>query len=408
MLIGLFAAAVFLAAHRVFPPVVALLLATAATCLLTGALHEDGLADTADGLGGGATRERALEIMRDSRIGAYGALALGLTLALRVAALAAMPVGLAAAALVAGHGASRASAVLVIATSRYARPDGAGAFTAGGIAPARLGLALATAALCLALLAVAGGWRPALGAALGLAAGARGDPARLRAQARRLHRRLPRRDPAGERGGDLPRGARVALILIRHTRPEVADGICYGSTDLPAAPGFEAEAARLAARFAHRRPHRLEPAAPVPAAGRAPGRAARRPAHPRRALARDGLRRLGGTRLGNHRARRTRRLGGRPHGRAPARRRERRDALRPHRRGDRRRAARPASGPSSSPTPARCARPSATGTAPSPTARRSSCDRAHRRRPLRRTPAGPARPRRPAGAGDPSDPGIRR
>jgi adenosylcobinamide-GDP ribazoletransferase len=169
MLIGLFAAAVFLAAHRVFPPVVALLLATAATSLLTGALHEDGLADTADGIGGGATRERALEIMRDGRIGAYGALALLLTLALSVAALAAMPVGLAATALVAGHGASRASAVLVIATSRYARPDGAGAFTAGGIALARLGLALATAAFCLALLAMAGGWRPALGAALGLA-----------------------------------------------------------------------------------------------------------------------------------------------------------------------------------------------------------------------------------------------
>jgi adenosylcobinamide-GDP ribazoletransferase len=169
--IGIFAAAAFLAAQSVFPPVVALLLATAATCLLTGALHEDGLADTADGLGGGATRERALEIMRDSRIGAYGALALGLTLALRIAALAAMPTGLAAMALVAGHGASRASSVLVIATSRYARPAGAGAFTAGGISRARLWLALATAGLCLALLALAGGWRPALGATLGLAVG---------------------------------------------------------------------------------------------------------------------------------------------------------------------------------------------------------------------------------------------
>ena len=161
VLIGLFAAAVFLAAHRLFPPTVALLLATAATCLLTGALHEDGLADTADGLGGGATPERALEIMRDSRIGAYGALALGLTLALRIAALAAMPAAIAATALVAAHGASRASAVLVIATSRYARPAGAGSFTVGGVSPRRLALALATAAFCLALVALAAGWAAA-------------------------------------------------------------------------------------------------------------------------------------------------------------------------------------------------------------------------------------------------------
>ena len=169
VLVGLFAAAVFLTAGRLFPPVVALLLATAATCLLTGALHEDGLADTADGLGGGATREHALEIMRDSRIGAYGGLALGLTLGLRIAALAAMPAPLAATTLVAAHGASRASAVLVVATSRYARAAGAGSFTAGGLSRRRLALALATAVLCLALVALAAGWPPALGAFTGLA-----------------------------------------------------------------------------------------------------------------------------------------------------------------------------------------------------------------------------------------------
>ena len=170
VLIGLFAATVFLAAHWLVPPGVALLLATAATCLLTGALHEDGLADTADALGA-PTAERALEIMRDSRIGTHGALALGLVLALRITALAAMPAALAATALVAGHGASRASAVLVVATSRYVRPAGAGSFTARGLAPRRLALALATAALCLLLLALVAGPGPALGAALGLAAG---------------------------------------------------------------------------------------------------------------------------------------------------------------------------------------------------------------------------------------------
>ena len=48
---------------------------------LTGAFHEDGLADSADGLGGGQTPARRLEIMKDSRLGSYGALTLGLTLA---------------------------------------------------------------------------------------------------------------------------------------------------------------------------------------------------------------------------------------------------------------------------------------------------------------------------------------
>ncbi|WP_338317642.1 adenosylcobinamide-GDP ribazoletransferase, partial [Bradyrhizobium ottawaense] len=66
------------------------LLALATTALITGALHEDGLADTADGLGGGRTRERKLEIMRDSRIGTYGVCALILSFGLRWSALAAI------------------------------------------------------------------------------------------------------------------------------------------------------------------------------------------------------------------------------------------------------------------------------------------------------------------------------
>lgn len=65
----------------------AVLLAMGAQVLLTGALHEDGLADTADGFGGGRSRERKLEIMRDSRIGTYGVVALILILSLRFTAL---------------------------------------------------------------------------------------------------------------------------------------------------------------------------------------------------------------------------------------------------------------------------------------------------------------------------------
>jgi adenosylcobinamide-GDP ribazoletransferase len=67
-------------------PAAALTLAT--TLLATGALHEDGLSDVADGFGGGGTRDRKLEIMRDSRIGAYGAAALALSLLVRWNALA--------------------------------------------------------------------------------------------------------------------------------------------------------------------------------------------------------------------------------------------------------------------------------------------------------------------------------
>lgn len=67
---------------------VAALVSTIFSLLLTGAFHEDGLADTADGLGGGFTRERALEIMKDSRVGTYGAAALTMALMLKVALLA--------------------------------------------------------------------------------------------------------------------------------------------------------------------------------------------------------------------------------------------------------------------------------------------------------------------------------
>ncbi len=72
------------------PAAVSAVGALAVMVLFTGALHEDGLADTADGFGGGRTRERKLEIMRDSRIGSFGAIALILSLAARGAAIAAL------------------------------------------------------------------------------------------------------------------------------------------------------------------------------------------------------------------------------------------------------------------------------------------------------------------------------
>lgn len=74
-------------AGNAYAPMVAAVFCTAASVWLTGGFHEDGLADVADGLGGSADRERALDIMKDSRIGAYGALALVLTLLAKVALL---------------------------------------------------------------------------------------------------------------------------------------------------------------------------------------------------------------------------------------------------------------------------------------------------------------------------------
>jgi adenosylcobinamide-GDP ribazoletransferase len=113
LLIGAFLAAVLLAASQVWSGVVPALLAVTAGVVLTGAFHEDGLADSADSLGGQSPEAR-LTIMKDSRIGSYGTLALGLSFALRIAALATMPPSLAAAALVAAHAGGRCAGVMLI------------------------------------------------------------------------------------------------------------------------------------------------------------------------------------------------------------------------------------------------------------------------------------------------------
>jgi len=89
-LVGLATAGVYLAASAWWPAPVAAVLAVAAGLMLTGGLHEDGASDAADGLGGGSAPPRVVEIMRDSRIGAYGAMALWAVLSFRWAALVAL------------------------------------------------------------------------------------------------------------------------------------------------------------------------------------------------------------------------------------------------------------------------------------------------------------------------------
>ncbi len=109
-LVGTVAAAVALAVHRLWPPAVAATLAVTVTLWLTVAFHEDGLADTFDALLGAEPRDRALVIMKDSRVGTYGAAVLVASLLLRVVLLAALleqfPM-LAAAAFVVTHGGCR-------------------------------------------------------------------------------------------------------------------------------------------------------------------------------------------------------------------------------------------------------------------------------------------------------------
>jgi adenosylcobinamide-GDP ribazoletransferase len=118
--VGLVSAVVLLLAGRIWGPVIASLLAVAASIAVTGALHEDGLADTADGLGGGSSVEKRLAIMKDSRIGTYGTLALAFSLSLRVTALAEMPAWTAAAALIVAHATARITPIFVVNALSYA------------------------------------------------------------------------------------------------------------------------------------------------------------------------------------------------------------------------------------------------------------------------------------------------
>ncbi len=164
VLVALPAAGIWLAASALLPPFAAAGLALGFVALVTGALHEDGLADAADGLFGGRTKERALEIMRDSRIGPFGAVALVFVIGLRWSALAALPPAAGALALIAALPAGRAAMVLLLARGRYARSEGAAA-EAGGVGVAELAVALLTALTAAAL----AGWAGLVGLALALA-----------------------------------------------------------------------------------------------------------------------------------------------------------------------------------------------------------------------------------------------
>lgn len=123
LVVGGIAALVYLAALQLWPQPVAVLLAMAATLYATGAFHEDGLSDAADGLGGGWDKLRILEIMKDSRVGSYGVVALWLGLSGKFVLLVALDPVLVPWALLAGHALSRWCATLLLATMDYVRED---------------------------------------------------------------------------------------------------------------------------------------------------------------------------------------------------------------------------------------------------------------------------------------------
>lgn len=158
LLVGAAAAGTRAAADQVLPPLPATLLAIAVAVVITGALHEDGLADIADATGAHVDRARKLEILKDPRVGAFGATALILAVALIATSVAALDTEAAVKTLIVAHVLSR-WAILPVGLLQPAKPGGAG----GLLRPTAVPLVIAT--LIAAVVTVAAGAWPALIAA---------------------------------------------------------------------------------------------------------------------------------------------------------------------------------------------------------------------------------------------------
>lgn len=199
--IGALAALVLLLADVVLPLPVAVLIALLAEARITGALHEDAVADACDGLGGGRDAEAVLRILKDSRVGAFGVLGLGLAVALRAAGLMALDAATAAVALVVAGALGR---LLMLALMAAVPPvpgrDGLASAVGGAMGWHRfaLGLLLATPVLVLGLVVRAGAVLAAAGAC-GLF---------LVWYAKLLHRRL-----GGSTGDVIGAGAYAGIVL---------------------------------------------------------------------------------------------------------------------------------------------------------------------------------------------------
>ena len=160
LLVGLLSAGWFYLCLQFLPLRPALLLSMISSLLLTGAFHEDGLADSADGFGGGWEKGRILEIMKDSRIGTYGAASLIMALLLKFFSLEALG-GFALLALPIAHASSRTAPLLIMAFMRYVREDDSAKAkpVAEGLGPAEWLTGLVLGLLPLGLL-ISLGWLP--------------------------------------------------------------------------------------------------------------------------------------------------------------------------------------------------------------------------------------------------------
>ena len=124
IIVGMVGGLTFWLANKLLPIEISVLLSMLSTILLTGAFHEDGLADAADGLGGGYKSEQVLTIMMDSRIGSYGAIAVVMALVTKYQSLSYVSVTILPMVVVAGHALSRYMAVLVMFTQSYVKSTG--------------------------------------------------------------------------------------------------------------------------------------------------------------------------------------------------------------------------------------------------------------------------------------------
>ncbi|RZT01250.1 cobalamin-5'-phosphate synthase [Duganella sp. CF402] len=171
LVVALMTSAAYALAAWLLPAPVAVIISTAFGIYITGAFHEDGFADMCDGFGGGMTPERVLEIMKDSRIGAYGAIGTICMLALKLTTLAMLPTLTAIAALLVAHPLSRLMATSLIWRLDYARAEGKAKPLAQKMSGGEFTLAALTAALPVAAV-LALRWLPPLALLAGLVAAA--------------------------------------------------------------------------------------------------------------------------------------------------------------------------------------------------------------------------------------------
>jgi adenosylcobinamide-GDP ribazoletransferase len=122
-IVGGFSALVFWVSALLFPVSIALIFSMITSILMTGAFHEDGFADVCDGFGGGWTKMKILEIMKDSRVGSYGVIGMILMLGTKFAALYQINVHLIPVALIAGHSLSRFASTTMIFTHSYVKEN---------------------------------------------------------------------------------------------------------------------------------------------------------------------------------------------------------------------------------------------------------------------------------------------